>query len=61
MGELVTEQLHIAVKATVLRNARVKYACRNCERTDISTPVIIAPMPSQPLPGSIDAGLCSCS
>jgi transposase len=53
MGELVTEQLHIEVKATVLQNARAKYACRNCERTDISTPVIIAPMPPQPLPGSI--------
>ena len=53
MGELVTEQLHIEVKATVLQNARAKYACRNCERTDISTPVIIAPMPAQPLPGSI--------
>jgi transposase len=53
MGELVTEQLHIEVKATVLQNARAKYACRNCDRTDISTPVIIAPMPAQPLPGSI--------
>ncbi|MCW5712014.1 IS66 family transposase [Shinella sp.] len=53
MGELVTEQLHIEVKATVLQNARAKYACRNCERTDIRTPVIIAPMPAQPLPGSI--------
>ena len=53
MGELVTEQLHIEVKATVLQNARAKYACRNCERTGISTPVIIAPMPAQPLPGSI--------
>lgn len=53
MGELVTEQLHIEVKATVLQNARAKYACRNCERTDISTPVVIAPMPAQPLPGSI--------
>ena len=53
MGELVTEQLHIEVKATVLQNARAKYACRNCDRTGISTPVIIAPMPAQPLPGSI--------
>ena len=53
MGELVTEQLHIEVKATVLQNARAKYACRNCDRTGINTPVIIAPMPKQPLPGSI--------
>ncbi|MBB5575954.1 IS66 family transposase [Rhizobium paranaense] len=53
MGELVTEQLHIEVKAKVLQNVRAKYACRNCDRTGISTPVVIAPMPAQPLPGSI--------
>mgnify|MGYP001286566357 FL=1 len=53
MGELVTEQLHIEVKAKVLQNARAKYACRHCDRTGISTPIVIAPMPAQPLPGSI--------
>jgi transposase len=37
----------------VLGRCNAKYACRNYERTDISTPVIIAPMPAQPLPGSI--------
>lgn len=49
----VTEQLHIEVKAKVLQNVRFKYACRNCDSTGINTPVIIAPMPAQPLPGSI--------
>jgi transposase len=53
MGEVVTEQLHVEVNAKVLQNARAKYACRNCERTGISTPVVIAPMPPQPLPGSV--------
>lgn len=53
MGEIVTEQLHIEVKATVLQNARAKYACRNCDRTGVTTPIVIAPMPAQPLPGSI--------
>jgi transposase len=53
MGELVTEQLHIEIKAKVLQNARFKYACRNCDRTGINTPIVIAPMPAQPLPGSI--------
>jgi len=53
MGETITEQLHIEVKATVLENVRFKYACRNCDRTGINTPVVIAPMPAQPLPGSI--------
>lgn len=53
MGETVTEQLHIEVKAKVLQNVRFKYACRNCDRTGINTPIMIAPMPAQPLPGSI--------
>lgn len=53
MGEAVTEQLHIEVKAKVLQNVRFKYACRHCDRTGINTPVAIAPMPTQPLPGSI--------
>ncbi len=53
LGETVTEQLHIEVTAKVLRNARFKYACRHCDRTGITTPVITAPMPAQPLPGSI--------
>ncbi|ASY67175.1 transposase [Sinorhizobium fredii] len=53
MGEAVTEQLHIEVKAKVLQNVRFKYACRLCDRTGINTPVVIAPMPTQPLPGSI--------
>lgn len=53
MGEVVTEQLYIEVKAKVLQNARAKYACRHCDRTGINTPIVIAPMPAQPLPGSI--------
>jgi len=53
MGEAVSEQLHIEVKAKVLQNVRFKYACRQCDRTEINTPVVIAPMPTQPLPGSI--------
>ncbi|MDW9686692.1 IS66 family transposase [Sinorhizobium meliloti] len=53
MGEAVTEQLHIEVKAKVLQNVRFKYACRHCDRTGINTPVVTAPMPVQPLPGSI--------
>ena len=52
MGEEVTEQLHIEVKASVLQHARFKYACRHCERHGIATPVVTAPMPVQPLPGS---------
>jgi transposase len=53
MGEAVSEQLHIEVKAKVLQNVRFKYACRYCDRTGINTPVVLASMPAQPLPGSI--------
>lgn len=52
MGEEVTEQLHIEVKASVLQHARLKYACRHCERHGVRTPIVTAPMPAQPLPGS---------
>jgi hypothetical protein len=40
---------------------RFKYACRHCDRTGINTPIVIAPMPAQPLPRQhhhgLDAGL----
>ncbi|MET4214753.1 transposase [Bradyrhizobium sp. LA2.1] len=52
IGETVTEQLHAEVKASVLQHVRFKYACRHCERTALNTPIVTAPMPAQPLPGS---------
>jgi transposase len=52
MGEEVSEQLHMEVKASVLQRVRFKYACRNCEKSALQTPIITAPMPAQPLPGS---------
>jgi transposase len=52
MGEELSEQLHIEVKASVLQHVRFKYACRHCERHAEHAPVITAPMPAQPLPGS---------
>ena len=52
MGEQTSEQLHIEVKASVLQHVRFKYACRHCERTALNTPIVTAPMPPQPLPGS---------
>jgi transposase len=55
MGETVSEQLHIEIKSTVLQHVRFKYACRHCERTALHTPIVTAPMPPQPLPGSIAA------
>ena len=53
MGEAMSEQLHIEIKAKVLQNVRFKYACRHCDRTGIKTPMVLAPMPAQPLPGSV--------
>jgi transposase len=52
MGEQTCEQLHIEVKTSVLQHVRFKYACRHCERHAEHTPIVIAPMPAQPLPGS---------
>lgn len=52
MGEDVSEQLHMEVKVSVLQHARAKYACRHCERHGVRTPIVVAPMPAQPLPGS---------
>jgi transposase len=49
MGEELSEQLHIEVKASVLQHVRFKYACRHCERHAERTPVITAPMPAQAL------------
>jgi transposase len=40
MGEELSEQLHIEVKASVLQHVRFKYACRHCERYAERTPVI---------------------
>jgi len=37
----------------VLQHVRFKYACRHCERTALNTPIVTAPMPAQPLPGSV--------
>ena len=53
IGEVVSEQLQVEVRVKVLENARAKYACRHCDRTGIETPIVTAPMPAQPLPGSV--------
>ncbi|KVN50340.1 IS66 family transposase [Burkholderia ubonensis] len=53
MGEEVSEQLHMEVKVSVLQHTRAKYACRHCERHGVRTPIVVAPMPAQPLPGSL--------
>lgn len=54
MGEDVTEQLHIVpAQVSVLQHVRFKYACRQCERHALASPIVTSPMPAQPIPGSI--------
>ena len=43
----------IPAKVSVVKHVRYVYACRNCERKDIKTPIKIAPMPSPVIPGSL--------
>jgi transposase len=37
----------------VVRHVRQVYACRRCEREDIQTPIVTAPMPKPVYPGSL--------
>lgn len=54
LGEVVTEQLDIIPKQVkVLRHVRYKYACRHCEQQGTGSPVVTAPAPAAPLPGSV--------
>jgi transposase len=43
----------IPAQVSVVKHVRYVYACRRCEREDIKTPIVTAPMPFPVLPGSI--------
>lgn len=43
----------IPAQAVVVKHVSYVYACRRCEREGINTPIITAPMPKPPLPGSL--------
>ncbi|MCR4442719.1 MAG: IS66 family transposase [Peptococcaceae bacterium] len=43
----------IPAQVKVVRHVRYVYACRRCEREDITTPIVTAPMPAPVLPGSL--------
>ena len=43
----------ILPQAVVVKHVSYVYACRRCEREGINTPIITAPMPEPPLPGSL--------
>jgi transposase len=43
----------IPVEVKVVRHVRQVYACRRCEREEIRTPIVTAPMPKPVYPGSL--------
>ena len=43
----------IPPQAKVVKHVRHVYSCRHCEREEIKTPIVTAPMPAPVLPGSL--------
>jgi transposase len=43
----------IPAQVKVVKHVRYVYSCRHCERKEITTPIVTAPMPSPVLPGSL--------
>lgn len=54
MSTEVRQELKIIpAQVSVVKHVRYVYACRRCEREDIKTPIVTAPMPAPVLPGSL--------
>lgn len=54
IGEEKSEQLeYIPANLKVIETLRPKYACRQCEKNNATTPIIIAPVPASPIPKSM--------
>jgi len=54
MSVEITRELEIIPpQVKVIEHKRTVYACDDCEKNEITTPVITAPMPKRTLPGSI--------
>jgi len=54
MGDERSEKLEfIPAQVKVIEHVRLKYSCRQCEKTGTSTPVQIAPVPASPIPKGI--------
>src|SRR5690606_3614777 len=43
----------IPAQVKVVKHVRRVYACRHCEKEGLSTPIVTAPMPTPPIPGSL--------
>ena len=51
--EVVRRELKlIPASAVIVEHVRYAYACRNCEKTDVSVPVVKAPVPAAMIKGS---------
>lgn len=57
LHEMSTEVRHelkvIPAQVKVTKHVRYVYSCRNCERNEIHTPIVTAPMPAPVYPGSL--------
>jgi len=54
MSTEVRQELQIIpAQVKVVRHVRYVYACRRCERKELTTPIVTAPMPLPVLPGSL--------
>jgi len=53
-GREISEQIKIIpAKISVIEHKQFKYACRHCEHEKLTSKIITAPKPAQPIPGSI--------
>ena len=54
MGDERSEKLEfIPAQVKVIEHVRLKYSCRDCEKENITTNVVIAPVPPSPIPKGI--------
>jgi transposase len=51
--EMRSEITVVPPQVKVVRHVRQVYACRHCERHELQTPIVTAPMPSPVYPGSL--------
>ena len=54
MSTQIRQELKIEpIVVKVMKHVRYVYACRRCEREEVQTPVVTAPMPDPVIPGSL--------
>jgi transposase len=54
MGEEVRQEFkYVPATLTLVHHVRGKYTCRYCQENEITTPVLVTPMPTPAFPGSL--------